>query len=160
MARLDLGAIGVSDESDREYGLAGRLLRGRFLSQSTCPRSSLPADKADSLSMQTEVVAHVSCGRLIAALDSAQKSGAAVSVLHLLCHGGEVGSTFGLSLDSDEVGAAGVVVDAGRLLELLAPYASTLRLVVLCACESGNPGSLGISSGVSLRLCIGRELPV
>jgi hypothetical protein len=109
--------------------------------QSACRQSGLPFDA------ETEVVAHVSCGRLIAALDSAQKSGAAVSVLHLLCHGGEVGSTFGLSLDSDEVGAAGVVVDAGRLRQLLAPYASTLRLVVLCACESGNPGSLGNQLG-------------
>lgn len=109
--------------------------------QSACRQSGLPFDA------EREVVAHVSCGRLIAALDSAQKSGAAVRVLHLLCHGGTVGSTFGLSLDADEVGAAGVVVDAGRLRQLLAPYASTLRLVVLCACESGNPGSLGNQLG-------------
>jgi CHAT domain len=64
-----------------------------------------------------------------------------VSVLHLLCHGAEEGKTFGISLyGADRVP---VVVDAGRLRDLLAPHADHLRMVVLCACDGGNTGAMG-----------------
>lgn len=108
---------------------------------SACRKGGLPFDA------ESDVVAHVSCSRLVAALDSARKSGAPIRVLHLLCHGGAIGTTFGLVLDAEEAGSEGVVVDAGRLRQLLAPYAGTLRLVVLSACDSGNPGALGNQLG-------------
>lgn len=68
-----------------------------------------------------------------------------VSVLHLLCHGAEEGKTFGISLyGADRVP---VVVDAGRLRDLLAPHADHLRMVVLCACDGGNTGAMGNALG-------------
>lgn len=93
-----------------------------------------------------DVLARVSCSRLVAALQRQASSGEPVAVLHLLCHGGTTGSTFGLVLDSDD-GDEPVVVDAGTLRQLLAPFASQVRLVVLSACDSGNTGALGNQLG-------------
>ena len=57
-----------------------------------------------------------------------------------------VGSTFGLAWDSQ--GSEGIVIiDAARLRQLLSPYAAMLRLVVLCACDSGNSGAFGNQLG-------------
>ncbi|MCB9706934.1 MAG: CHAT domain-containing protein [Myxococcales bacterium] len=84
----------------------------------------------------TDVLAGASARRLAEALTNAEAAGEPVTILHLLCHGGRVGSTFGLVLD-------GEVVDAGQLRRLLAPHAGTLRLVVLAACDGGNTGELG-----------------
>jgi hypothetical protein len=67
-------------------------------------------------------------------------------VLHLLCHGGAAGQTCGLVLDGEEPGEP-TVVDAGRLRQLLAPYAGMVRLVVLAACNGGNTGTLGNQLG-------------
>jgi WD40 repeat protein len=100
---------------------------------------------------ETDVLAHASCGQLSEVLAAAGRSGPPIRVLHLLCHGAASGSSFGLGLCSDGPGAAPgaepVVVDAGRLRQLLAPYAPMLRLVVLCACDSGNTGALGSQLG-------------
>ncbi len=57
-----------------------------------------------------------------------------------------VGQTFGLSLHGEDL-EEHTVVDAGRLRQLLAPYASMVRLVVLAACDSGNSGELGNQLG-------------
>ena len=100
-----------------------------------------------SFDVTTNVVTNASCGRLAAALESARKSGDPVAVLQLLCHGGAAGSSFGLVLDREDAADESGVVDAARLRQLLAPYAKTLRLVVLCACDSGNPGVLGNQLG-------------
>lgn len=100
-----------------------------------------------SFDVTTNVVANASCGRLAAALESARKSGDPIAVLQLLCHGGAAGSSFGLVLDREDAADENGVVDAARLRQLLAPYAKTLRLVVLCACDSGNPGVLGNQLG-------------
>lgn len=99
------------------------------------------------LELDQDVLPHLSCGRLTAALAAADKRGQPISVLHILCHGGTAGSTFGLVLDSDSPAAESVVVDAGRLRQLLSPYAGMVRLVVLLACNSGNPGVLGNQLG-------------
>lgn len=101
-----------------------------------CRAASLPFDP------NTDVLPHVSLGRLVGALEAARSQGQPVAVLHLLCHGGAAGSTFGLVL-SGEASGESVVVDAGRLRQLLAPFADMVRLVVLSACDSGNSGALG-----------------
>jgi WD40 repeat protein/CHASE3 domain sensor protein len=88
-----------------------------------------------------DVLAHTSAASLADALAAAEAAGRPFSVLHLLAHGGAAGSTFGLALDG-EVGAA-TLLDAGRLRQLLAPHAGSLRLVVLAACDGGNTGALG-----------------
>ena len=102
---------------------------------------------AFDFSADRDALPHASCGRLTAALAEAERAGRPVAVLHLLCHGGSVGSTFGLVFDGEEPGDGAVRVDAGRLRQLLAPHAATLRLVMLCACDSANSGALGNQLG-------------
>lgn len=109
--------------------------------QAACQQGGLAFDA------MTNVVPQASCGRLVSALEAASKTKEPVAVLHLLCHGSAVGTTFGLSFDPEQPGGDRNVVDAGQLRQLLAPYASTLRLVVLCACDSGNVGALGNQLG-------------
>lgn len=89
-----------------------------------------------------DVLAHASCETLVAALRTATTQRAPVTMLHLLCHGAAQGQTFGLALSGDDTHSC-VVVDAGRLRQLLAPFAATLRFVVLVACDGGNLGTLG-----------------
>jgi hypothetical protein len=83
-----------------------------------------------------DVIAHASVGKLADALDQANSDGTPVAALHLLCHAGRAGRTWGLMLNSEEADEDGVAVDAWRLRQLLAPHADTLRLVVLAACGS------------------------
>ncbi|MEZ4428047.1 MAG: CHAT domain-containing protein, partial [Nannocystaceae bacterium] len=98
-----------------------------------------------SFSTDEDVVEHASCGRITAALAAAERAERPFAILHLLCHGAVAGSSYGLALD-DEDGDV-VVVDAGRLRQLLAPYTGTLRLVVLAACDGGNVGDPGSRLG-------------
>ncbi len=92
-----------------------------------------------SFEAATDVLARASLGQIVEALESAQKTGRHIAVLHLLAHGSTAGSTFGLVLNGD---SGPVVVDAAMLRQQLAPFASMVRLVVLSACDSGNAGSL------------------
>ena len=94
-----------------------------------------------------DVVAHASCGRLVAALQAAVGRREPFTVLHLLCHGAASGATFGLALTSEDASDGPGLVDAGRLRQLLAPFAGTLRLVVLAACDGANVGAFGNSLG-------------
>src|SRR5262249_24312956 len=55
-----------------------------------------------SFSAERDVLKHASATRLAEALESAQRSGPPISVLHLLCHGGAIGQNFGLTLDGPE----------------------------------------------------------
>ncbi|MBL9006853.1 MAG: CHAT domain-containing protein [Myxococcales bacterium] len=96
----------------------------------------------------SDVVANASLPRLVQALKAAEREKNPVAVLHLLCHGAEAGSTFGLALDGED-GAA--VVEAQQLRQHLAPFAKSLRLVVLSACDSGNVGALGNQLGSVAR---------
>ncbi len=84
-----------------------------------------------------DVLPHAS----FAGLADALAAGPPIDVLHLLCHGAVAGNTFGLALD--DPGGGSVVVDAGRVQQLLAPHAGKLRLVVVAACDGGNTGELG-----------------
>jgi hypothetical protein len=96
---------------------------------------------------ERDVLAHASCGRLSEKLKAATDEGRPVRILHLLCHGTATGSTFGLALDGDEPDDGAVAVDAGRLRQILAPHADTLRVVVLAACDGGNVGAVGNQLG-------------
>jgi hypothetical protein len=95
---------------------------------------------------ERDTVANASCQSLVAALERARSTSEPIAVLHLLCHGGATGSTFGLVLQGEDVSEA-VVVDAGTLRQLLAPFSDMVRLVVLSACDSGNVGPLGSQLG-------------
>ncbi len=87
-----------------------------------------------------EVLAHASVRGIVDALTRAKQDGRPFAVLHLLCHGGRSGQTFGLVLDGD-TGPATVPANTWRTM--LAPRAGDLRLVVLSACEGGNAGRAG-----------------
>jgi hypothetical protein len=91
---------------------------------------------------ERDVLPHASCRRLDQVLDEAKRQGSPISILHLLCHGGAAGSTFGLVLDGEPLDGS-VTVDAGRLRQILSPYVRMIRLVVLVACDGGNVGALG-----------------
>ncbi|WP_437275861.1 CHAT domain-containing protein [Sorangium sp. So ce375] len=90
-----------------------------------------------------DVIDGLSLDRLASALDDAPRSGQLVTVLHLLCHGGEAGSSYGLCWDADDGSGDRALVDAARLRQILAPHAGRIRLVVLSACDSGNAGRIG-----------------
>lgn len=91
-------------------------------------------------SRSRDVLTHVSTASLVERLERQTTGDDPYVILHLLCHGTAIGSGFGLLLDGDD---GPVAVDAGRLRQLLAPFATNLRLVVLSACDSGNAGEPG-----------------
>jgi len=126
----------------------GRILFAWSAAAGTVPAATQLAAIADAAAAThypfdhtRDVLAHASCETLVAALRTASEQRAPVTVLHLLCHGAAQGQTFGLALSGDD--DQSVVVDAGRLRQLLAPFAATLRFVVLVACDGGNLGTLG-----------------
>jgi len=101
---------------------------------------------------EVELLPNAAYGQIADALETASNTGLPFTALHLLCHGAEAGSTFGVSLDAED-GGRPVVVDAGRLQQLLSPHAHTLRLVVVAACDGGNMGEPGNRIGsVAQRL--------
>ncbi|MCA9662730.1 MAG: CHAT domain-containing protein, partial [Myxococcales bacterium] len=87
-----------------------------------------------------EELAHASLAAIRQRLAEAARAGEPFAVLHILCHGGRVGSVYGLILDEEEGEA---VVDPGRLRQTLAPFAGDLRLIALSACDSSNSGAMG-----------------
>lgn len=99
-----------------------------------------------SFDRDRDVLPHASLGKIDEILAAAQQKGPPIAVLHILCHGSASGQTFGLSLYGED-GEEHTVVDAGRLRQVLAPYSSMVRLVVLAACDSGNSGELGNQLG-------------
>lgn len=90
-----------------------------------------------------DVVAHASYAGLAEALGRAAEVGPPIDALHLLCHGAALGQSYGLALDDAAGPGSAVVVDAGRMQQLLAPHAGMVRVVVLAACDSGNSGAPG-----------------
>lgn len=111
------------------------------------------AAKATGREDAVEVLPQASYGAIAEALEAAAARGRPFRALHLLCHGAEAGSTFGLALDAEGGEGRPVVVDAGRLQQLLAPYAHALRLCVVAACDGGNMGEPGNRIGsVAQRL--------
>ena len=97
--------------------------------------------------LERDVLEHASTGSLLRALAAGSSEGPPIAVLHILCHGMAAGSSFGLALSGEAAGDDVVVADAGRLRQLLAPFAAMVRLVVLSVCDSGNSGALGNQLG-------------
>ncbi len=126
--------------------------------RSACQRAAYPFDA------RKDVIANVSLKRLRQVLKESTKP---VAALHLLCHGGPRGQVYGLHWDAAESGAEPEFIDAAHLRELLAPYADSLRLVVLCACTSGDAGPLarhlgGVAQGlhaIGIRAVVASRLP-
>lgn len=88
-----------------------------------------------------DVVPHVSLARLVQKLE---ESAEPVGALHLLCHGTRAGaSSYGLLWDGPGAARSPEVIDAGTLQRILAPHAKRIRMVVLCACQSADPGQFG-----------------
>ena len=92
----------------------------------------------------SDVLPRASLNRLGAVLRVAESEGRPIAVLHLLCHGCTIGSGFGLALDGDGGMAP---ADAMSLRAALRPFARSLRLIVLSACDSGNGGPIGSQLG-------------
>ncbi|PTL83721.1 CHAT domain-containing protein [Vitiosangium sp. GDMCC 1.1324] len=109
-----------------------------------CERAGWPFDE------DRDVLPHVSLAGLAQALAA---PGEPVAVLHLLCHGSAQGETSGLLWNESPQGGGEQLVDGGELRQVLEGHAGSLRLVVLCACQSGGAGGLGNSLGsVALAL--------
>ncbi len=96
-----------------------------------------------------DVVANATLGKVADALERAVRRGEPIAALHILCHGGAAGETYGLMFDGETSGSA-VPVDAQRLRQLLSPYGGMIRMVVLAACDSAN--SRGLFDSVALAL--------
>ncbi|MET0402240.1 MAG: CHAT domain-containing protein, partial [Cystobacter sp.] len=93
-----------------------------------CAEGAYPFDPA------RDVLPNVSSTALAEALAA---PGEPASILHVLCHGGRRGQTYGLLWNTSWEGGEPELVDGAALRQLLMPHARTLRLVVLCACQSG-----------------------
>lgn len=100
--------------------------------------------------------------RLCAVLREASNAGEPVTILHVLAHGGRAGDEHvGLVLDDQ-------TVDGLQLSRALTAYIDSLRLVVLCACRSADPGGLGTYlssvtqelSKVGLESVVGVRVPL
>lgn len=85
-----------------------------------------------------DILSHATLPKIQEALAA---PGPPVHALHLLAHGGAVGSTFGLLLDGPQ--GDRLAVDGSQLQGALAPHAGRLRLCVLAACHGGDAGALG-----------------
>lgn len=126
--------------------------------QQACRRASYPFDA------RADVLPHVSLAGLGRVLKESRRP---VSVLHILCHGGPRGPVFGLHWSAADPSGEPEFIDTASLRELLAPYAETLRLVVLCACTSGDSGPMGRHLGgvaqglhaIGIRAVIASRLP-
>jgi hypothetical protein len=97
---------------------------------------------------QRDTLPNVSLSRLEERLSASPEP---ISVLHVLCHGAPLetkeSGAYGLMWNSSEEGADKELVDGARLGALLAPYADTLKMVVLCACHGGDGGKLASHLG-------------
>lgn len=103
--------------------------------ESACRRGHLEFDRS------RDVLTHANLRQLVDKLAAVDARDPPYVVLHILCHGTAIADGFGLLLD-DPTGQP-TAVDAGRLAQVLAPFAPTIGLVVLAACDSGNQGTPG-----------------
>ena len=96
-----------------------------------------------------DVLADASLGELVATLERRLAEPDPPTILHLLAHGAADGERYGLGLHDGRGGRE--VVDAAAVRRALAPFAPRLRLVVLMACDSGNPGPPGAHLGSAVQ---------
>lgn len=122
-------AGGVVPAAEHEAALARAAEKGR-----------LPFDRS------RDPLPQVSIEGLAARLEEAARRNVSIAALHILCHGTASGAAFGLAWNGGPGGEVDVV-DGGRLRRLLGPHAGRVRMVVLCACHSSNPGPLGSHLG-------------
>lgn len=123
--------------------------------------------RPDAFDPARDVVAHATLAGLHRALDDAARGGPPIDALHVLCHGAQIAASYGLALDDDACAGQPAFVDAGRLQQVIAPYAGMLRLVILCVCDSGD-GELGGHLGsvaqmlhrVGVRAVLGSRAPL
>ena len=96
-----------------------------------------------------DVLPHVSLASLEQALSESEEP---LGALHLLCHGApsEPGA-YGLAWSSSRMEGEPQVVDAASLRAALEPHAGRIRMVVLCACRSGDGGLPGNHLGSPAR---------
>ncbi|MCA9659048.1 MAG: CHAT domain-containing protein [Myxococcales bacterium] len=98
--------------------------------RAACERGGVRFDPA------ADTLEHASLQGLARALREADRGGAPIDALHLLCHGrGAPSGGYGLALDGD---GDDVFVGAETLARVLVPHADMIRLVVLAACNSGD----------------------
>ncbi len=102
---------------------------------------------ARSVAEGGDVLQRASLSRLAATLERAARGERRrVDVLHVLCHGVRVDSSYALGFNADgDAGDADELdaIDSTRLRALLAKHADQVRAVVLCACDSGAAGAPG-----------------
>ncbi len=103
-------------------------------------QAALQAALGAEFAVARDVVAHASFAAIAAKLERAGRDEPPIDALLILCHGAALGGAYGLALDG---ASAAVVVDAGRVQQLVAPHAGALQLVVLAACNSGAVGEPG-----------------
>jgi hypothetical protein len=100
--------------------------------------SQVCARNGYSFEPERDVLGPVSLRALKEALEASKEP---VAALHILCHGARArdpgSSEYGLQWNAS-VGEGTAFVDAGDLRQALAPHAHKVRMVVLCACQSGN----------------------
>lgn len=114
------------------FAWAGRVphTQHRLAIRGSFEGSAFPFDEVN------DVLSEASYTQLAERLRTAAREGRPYHALHLLAHGAPVGSAgVGLALE-------GGTVDGVTLGRLVAEHASTLRLVVLCACRSADPGRI------------------
>lgn len=153
------------ESESAEEPLAPRAEGGRILMAWSAAGGSVPAHEHiqaiaaacesgyHKFDIETDVLAHASVDQITDKLAEAEATDAPIAILHLLCHGAQTGSTFGLALDGQNESA---VVDGAQLRRQLAPFANRVRLLVLSACDTGNAGALGNQLGsvaLSLHRC-------
>lgn len=111
-------------------------------------REASRASGVQPLDDSRDVLPHFSLRALSEELQRAKDEHAPIAVLHLLCHGGQMGSNCGLIINGDEdtLESRGRL-DGGRLGQLLGQHADMVRLVVFMACDSSNQGLLGSELG-------------
>ncbi len=91
---------------------------------------------------ERDVLPRVSWSRLDRAFAQARNDGYPITALHILCHGSRDGDATCLAWTDGDNDRRRDDVNGVRLRQLLAPYAEQVRLVVLCACDSGRHGQL------------------
>ena len=115
-----------------------------------------------------DVLPNLSTESLRNALASAADSGAPYTALHILCHGAQEGEgTYSLLWNDADRRSAAQRVSGTDLRRVLDPFRDSLRLVVLCACntaDGGSPWSAAVSVAQSLHrlgipCVVGSRLP-
>lgn len=97
-----------------------------------------------------DVLPDASLAGLVAWLERRAAEPDPPALLHLLAHGAaDDAGAYGLGLHDGRGGRERV--DAAALRRALAPFAPHLRLVVLMACDSGNPGPFGARLGGAVQ---------